>query len=816
MERSGFLLPRAVRHPSKLHRGNVFEKAQFEAPPEFFRPGVIFPVLCQEDLHGLKEKFSDLKAKGVGWVAPWLIPASRYGKYTGSTLRIDYDTEAYWLALKALQAAAEHTGISIILHDEPGWPSGQAGGKILERGGETWMRRVLRPTTDDPLHAMPFKKGSINPDLPQPDLLNPAVGRAVVELVLDKHRDKFGGKLPDCMPWVYADEPTFGGIGHDPVQEFIWTPGLEKLFADRYGYALEPFLPALTEPGLRPLFREAARARVDYFDLLADLFEQSYLNPIFRWCEENKVIRGGHLLLEHDPRRFMEGGHGHLLRSLRHFHIPGIDSIFQESHPLKRSHHFPKYASSIARQTGRLCSSMPFGASSCAVTPAIFKWTIDHELVRGINLFLPWGYSPNADIHYQWSRPVFGHFGPLWKYMDLAYTYIARLSHLLALGAPECRIAVYFDMRSIWAGEPWRSRAIDAQEAIARRLLETQHDFDFIDDLALKTATVSTDGKLLVGEMTYDMLVVPATEWMESAARQTVSSFSAAGGKILDGVNGAIPDVPLIRTATPQPGLRVCKRNLSGESLYFLVNEGNVPVETSALFFETAAPQRLDPEDGTTLPETAEAEKEGMLVPLRLVPWESRVYHFVRGGEPVITASPPTPTGGEEISNWSLRVTEQTIIQEGRIQTLDRQEMDFQAVELGDWCRLLSEDFSGSAEYRSEFALPAGQRDADWILDLGEVRCACSVSINGIPVGRKLWAPFIFTLPAKALTDRNVLTVEVSNTLSNLFTSSGYLDKVDSIYSPEGARYVRILEEWEKEARPSGLYGPVRLRRALF
>jgi hypothetical protein len=57
------------------------------------------------------------------------------------------------------------------------------------------------------------------------------------------------------------------------------------------------------------------------------------------------------------------------------------------------------------------------------------------------------------------------------------------------------------------------------------------------------------------------------------------------------------------------------------------------------------------------------------------------------------------------------------------------------------------------------------------------------------------------------------MEVDVSNTLSNLFTSPDYLDRVDSIYSPEGARYVRILEAWEKETRPSGLFGPVRLIR---
>ncbi|MDA9589911.1 glycosyl hydrolase [Opitutales bacterium] len=789
-------------------QAHTYDAAAFKRPPMFFRPGTLFPILCEDDLCGLTEKFNDLKAKGIGRVAPWLIPASRYAKYTGSTLGIDYDTPEYWQALKTIQAAAEASGLSVIMHDESGWPSGQAGGKILEQGGNDWIRHTLQPTASNPINAEPLEKGSINPDTPQPDLLNPDVGSAVVELVLNKHKEQLGGSLPECMPWVYADEPTFGGIGHDPIKEFIWTEGLEQRFAKRYGYRIEPFLSELTDGSLEALSPETAQARVDYFDLLAELFETNYLKPIFEWCERNQVACGGHLLLEHDPRRFMEGGYGHLLRSFRHFHIPGIDSIFQESHPHKNSHHFPKYASSIARQTGRLCSSMPFGASSCAVTPGIFKWTIDHELVRGINLFLPWGYSPNDDIHYQWSRPVFGHFGPLWQHMDIAYLYTARMSYLLSRGTPDCRTALYFDMRSIWAGEPWQTQAIEAQEAIAQTLLETQHDFDFVDDLALKEASFSSDGELVVGKMSYDTLIIPPTDWMEPAAQEVVQQFIAAGGTVL---SDSTPDRPLLRTTSPQPMLRVCKRNVSGESIYFLVNEGNDPIDTTALFAETKLPEQLVAESGECLPTYAEQQNGTVHMPLSLAPWESRIVRFTEAA----TSSPKiSQSTQQQLDKWTSKIVEQTVIQEDKITTLTPEDNDFEASAHTDWCESIGNDFTGTVRYQTRFNLTADERQQSWTIDLGDVKSACSVSLNGVLLGRKLWAPFSFKLPGEALAESNVLEVDVSNTLSNLFTSTEYLSQVDSIYSEEGARYVRILETWEKETRPSGLFGPVQLIRA--
>jgi hypothetical protein len=100
------------------------------------------------------------------------------------------------------------------------------------------------------------------------------------------------------MPWIYADEPTIGGIAHDPVEEFLWTPGLEKLFFARYGRSIEPFLSELTDTTRPQLSAEAAHVRVDYFDLLAHLLEVSYLEPIFKWCESHGVASGGHLLME--------------------------------------------------------------------------------------------------------------------------------------------------------------------------------------------------------------------------------------------------------------------------------------------------------------------------------------------------------------------------------------------------------------------------------------------------------------------------------------------------------------------------------------
>ena len=197
-------------------------------------------------------------------------------------------------------------------------------------------------------------------------------------------------------------------------------------------------------------------------------------------------------------------------------------------------------------------------------------------------------------------------------------------------------------------------------------------------------------------------------------------------------------------------------------------------------------------------------------MPLSLAPWESRIVRFTEAA----TSSPKTSHSSQrQLDQGNSKIIEQTVIPADKITTLTPEDNDFEACALTDWYESIGNDFTGTARYQTEFKLTTDERPQSWTIDLGDVKSACSVSLNGVPLGRKLWAPFSFELPAKALAESNVLEVDVSNTLSNLFTSKKYLSRFDSIYSDEGARYVRILETWEKETRPSGLLGPVLLLR---
>jgi hypothetical protein len=119
--------------------------------------------------------------------------------------------------------------------------------------------------------------------------------------------------------------------------------------------------------------------------------------------------------------------------------------------------------------------------------------------------------------------------------------------------------------------------------------------------------------------------------------------------------------------------------------------------------------------------------------------------------------------------------------------------------------------FAGTARYRLEFDAPA-KRAAAWLLDLGDVREAVRVILNGKEIGHAWSLPFTLRLPALQPT-RNVLEIAVTNLPANRIRDLDRrkvdwkvmkeINLVDLRYKPFDASGWPVM--------PSGLLGPVRL-----
>ena len=95
-------------------------------------------------------------------------------------------------------------------------------------------------------------------------------------------------------------------------------------------------------------------------------------------------------------------------------------------------------------------------------------------------------------------------------------------------------------------------------------------------------------------------------------------------------------------------------------------------------------------------------------------------------------------------------------------------------------------------------------------LDLGDVKYAASVRLNGKALGSKLFSPFIFRLEGALQKGENTLEIVVTNTLANILNDKAVLKDWQSRFTT--SKYQERQLYFEQLSLASGLFGPVTLR----
>ena len=114
--------------------------------------------------------------------------------------------------------------------------------------------------------------------------------------------------------------------------------------------------------------------------------------------------------------------------------------------------------------------------------------------------------------------------------------------------------------------------------------------------------------------------------------------------------------------------------------------------------------------------------------------------------------------------------------------------------------------FSGTATYTTSFDIKKINRDADYILDLGDVDMAAAVSVNG-EKSYKVWAePYRIDITDMIKAGKNTLSIEVTSTWYNRLVYDAGI--------PEPERKTWTVSGPDKDAplRKTGLFGPVEVQ----
>ena len=382
------------------------------------------------------------------------------------------------------------------------------------------------------------------------DNLNPEAVKEFLNLTYEEYWKCFESQFGKTIKGFFTDEPNvcdFYSCFTEGRPWLTFTDGLPAYFEMRRGYDPIPKLLYLFFDG-----EGAEQIRHDYWRTVAELFQESYMKQLYEWCEKHKVELTGHMLYENDLG-YQARVCGAAMPQYKYLHRPGIDLLGEQT----KEYLTVKQCTSVAHQYGRKhtitetygCTGWEFGFEGQ-------KWLGDWQFVQGIDRRCQHlaEYSI-AGCRKRDYPPVFNYQNTWWEYNEKMEDYFARLSYVESFGKVVREVLVIHPMSSIWTkckSSPkedlnhiemnmgWLDEHItelnrwgETYNRMAKLLLSNHVDFDFGDEMLLAEDGCVEQGRLILQNASYGIVLVPRVVSLFSSTRKLLADFASQGGEIV-------------------------------------------------------------------------------------------------------------------------------------------------------------------------------------------------------------------------------------------------------------------------------------------
>lgn len=572
--------------------------ARFANPPAEYRPVPFWSWNDYLDVERLIDQLHSLKKAGMGG----FFMHSRPGIMT------PFLSEEWFEAIRACIEEARAHGMQAWLYDEWSFPSGFAGGAVTETRPELARKWLLcrpfdrdaarRPTGEqaagdfsavfvvtpggykrvDPADeaaldaALAAKKAvafevTLQADpgtswlggFPYPDLLNREATEHFLELAYEPYRQRFAEHFGRTVPGMFTDEPNIRVARPQEGAALPWTPQLFARYEERYGKRLdERIIELFIDIG------EYQATRHKYWRLVTDLFIESWMKPVYEWCDKNGLKLTGHLW-EHEFKPVYSSS---IMAPLEYMHYPGLDLLGRD-HPTFRQpmvgevpHQLGdvamvKAVTSVGHQLGReRILSETYGAGGYEMSFEVQKSYGEWEFALGVTLLNQHLSHYSLRGYRKTDFPIsFLDVQPWWAEYPALADRFGRLSYALSQGTFQAELLVLHPMASLWAewapdsqNPALRSRSRGERKAkelavafdhLLKGLSAHSWGYDLGDDVIIErhgsidTGDADARPVCRVGQMRYQAIVIPPSSNLSSQTVRWVEEFAAKGGTVI-------------------------------------------------------------------------------------------------------------------------------------------------------------------------------------------------------------------------------------------------------------------------------------------
>lgn len=656
------------------------------------------------------------------------------------------------------------------------------------------------------------------------NLLDAESMKIQIEAVHELHYQQMKDELGKTWEGFFYDEPEIGNSqnynfrnlpGEHPYATpgaMPWSREMPERMRERLGEDWLSCMPALW-------YDCGPRSRVTRFhfmDVVTRLVQENYNGLMLPWCRERGIRYIGHVLEDEGSHARLGCGPGHYFREQKHQDMAGIDLVGGQLMPGMDVKGTSWYSTTDGDGEfyhygiGKLASSAAHinpdkqGQSMCEINAVygditnakLFKYLMDHLFVDGINNLVP---VSTDKLPIDEGRQIFD--------------YANRMCLLMHHSTHVAPVAMLYHAESEWSG--------DAQmfQRPGKILATHQIDFDVIPgDVFTDRADYGTsmaNGTLSIHCEQYSAIVIPRSRYLRRDVLESLREASNAGIRVLfvdalpEGccedldpivwgdwkpacvalaeLPAQLADLAELRCTAPAHTLKYHHFRKDGLDYILLMNIGSHETIDTTLclslsgeirVYDTVADQMCD------IP--CSASENGISIPLHLGQYESKLL-VVDPSAQFRPVDVPVCTPVE--TDWTVSFANGMAPRQ--LDTL---------CDLGAMPELRR--YADPLTYTATLNLRHSQKRLQ--LDLGRVCDSARVTLNGIDLGLRTAAPYVFDLSDAVREGENHISIDVLPNPSrhpgpqsaNMF--AGMMESISAtIYS--------VMQ-------PVGLLGPVTIR----
>ncbi|MDR0641276.1 MAG: hypothetical protein LBG07_02320 [Treponema sp.] len=367
-----------------------------------------------------------------------------------------------------------------------------------------------------------------------------------IRVTYERYGKEFAPEFGGLIPAIFTDEPQFSRkgtlrfAGEDRDLTLPWAEDLEETYRRAYGESLVERIPELIWdlPG-----GGVSAARYHYHDHVIERFSGAFADQCGRWCEAHNLMLTGHMM-EEPTLESQTAAIGEAMRSYRGFQLPGIDMLCDQ-----REFTTAKQAASAARQYGRpgVLSEL-YGVTNWDFDFRGHKLQGDWQAALGVTVRVPhlsW-VSMNGEAKRDYPGS-FNYQAPWFQEYPYVEDHFARTALVMTRGRALVRVGVLHPIESYWLHWGPRESSQGVREQMDRNfqdlcgwLLRGCIDFDYICESTLpdlyrgqNAAEGRETPRFRVGEMGYELIIVPGLETIRGTTLERLEAFAEAGGRII-------------------------------------------------------------------------------------------------------------------------------------------------------------------------------------------------------------------------------------------------------------------------------------------